>query len=56
MAKKTEWCVFDIKAESSVGKWNSYKYATTFMLDNADDNDNWVVIPAIEMIEKAPLK
>jgi len=48
----TTWCLWDVTNECSIGIWDDYKYADTFLAENIDyATDVWTVLPYSETLE-----
>ena len=44
------WTVFDVLNDKAIGTWDDYSYAQEFLMDNQEDEDQWAVMPADELI------
>ena len=46
----TQWAVVDINDETVIGVWQDLDSAEVFFLENSDADDNWSLMPAMELI------
>ena len=47
----TQWCVFDVLNEQSIGCWTDISAAKEFMYDNETSEDCWTLMPALDTYE-----
>ena len=45
-----QWAVLDVNDETVIGIWEDLDSAEVFFLENSADDDNWSIMPALELI------
>nr|BDD47423.1 hypothetical protein 1 [Pelagibacteraceae bacterium] len=50
MTHTTQWCLWDVLNEKSIGIWTDICQAEEFMMDNQEEFEVWSVMPADELI------